>query len=237
VSRDTGLEAPDDGEVVRLALDTSTPTGSVALARGGDVVARAVLTRQSAHASGLMPAVDEVLDAAGVERAAVDGIVVGEGPGSFTGVRVAAATAKGLSRALGRPLWAVSSLAAEALARDGAPIRYVLFDARAERVYGACYGVGSARVETLVEPWAAELRDLLEEVPAGAVFVGDGTAKHRALIEAAGFDVAPEDDASCRADGLIRYLDRHADAEPVEHSGAWEPAYVRASSAERLWRS
>lgn len=230
-------EGADEDGAIRLAMDTSTPTGSVAVARGGEVVARAVMTRQAAHASGLIPAVEETLDAAGVERGAVDGIVVGEGPGSFTGVRVAAATAKGLSRALGRPLWAVSSLAAEALAGDGAPVRYALFDARAERVYGACYGVGSARMETLVEPHAAELRDLLEDVPAGAVFCGDGAEKHRALIEGAGFEVAPGDDGRCRAGGLIRYLVRHPDAEPVKDPGTWEPAYVRAAGAERLWKS
>lgn len=237
VSGDVRRETADEGETVRLALDTSTPTGSVAVSRGSEIVARAVLTRQAAHASGLVPAVDEALSAAGVDRRAVDGVVVGEGPGSFTGVRVAAATAKGLSRALGRPLWAVSSLAAEALAAaDGAPVRYVLFDARAERVYGACYGVGSARIETLVEPHAAELRDLLEDVPGGAVFCGDGAENHRALIEGAGFEVASADEGSCRADGLIRYLHRHPDARPVEDLRSWEPAYVRASGAERLWK-
>lgn len=219
-----------------LALDTSTPVGSVALAEADRVVARAVLTRQGAHASGLIPAVDEVLSAAGVRRTDLQGIVVGEGPGSFTGVRVAAATAKGLSAALGRPLWAVSSLAAQAMAAEGAPIRYVLFDARAERVYGACYGIGSTRIETLVEPHAAELRDLLDDdVPAGAVFFGDGAEKHRAVIEGAGFEVAPDAEEPSLADGLIRYLSRQPHAEPVEDPGSWEPAYVRASSAERLW--
>ena len=219
-----------------LALDTATPVGSVAVARDGDVLARAVLTRQSAHASGLLPAVDEALRAAGVDRTAVGGLVVGEGPGSFTGVRVAAATAKGLSAALGRPLWAVSSLAAAALARDRATVRYVLFDARAERVYGACYGVGSSIVEVLVEPHAAELRDLLDDdVPAGAVFFGDGAEKHRGVIEGAGFDVPPDAEATSLADGLVRYLHRHPDKEPVDDPGGWEPEYVRASSAERLW--
>lgn len=219
-----------------LALDTSSPIGSVAVADAGEVVARAVLRRRAAHASGLIPAIDEVMTAAGVERTALDGIVVGEGPGSFTGVRVAAATAKGLSRSLGLPVWAVSSLAAAAMARDYATIRYVLFDARAERVYGACYGVGSARIETLVEPHGAELRDLLDDVPAGAVFAGDGARKHRALIEGAGFEIAPAEEAPSLADGLVRWLARHPETEPVEDVGAWEPEYVRVSSAERLWK-
>ncbi|NNL30491.1 MAG: tRNA (adenosine(37)-N6)-threonylcarbamoyltransferase complex dimerization subunit type 1 TsaB, partial [Gemmatimonadetes bacterium] len=131
-------------ERVRLALDTSTSVGSVAVAVGARVVARARLTKQSRHAAALLPAVDEALEAAGVGASELDDLVVGEGPGSFTGVRVAAATAKGLALALERPLHAVSSLAGEALAHTGFPIRYALFDASAERVYGACYGVGSA---------------------------------------------------------------------------------------------
>lgn len=223
---------------VLLALDTSTPLGSVAVSEGENVVARAVLTRQAAHASGLVPAIDEVLRVAGLRPSAVGGLVVGEGPGSFTGVRVAAATAKGLSAALDVPLWAVSSLAAAALARDAATIRYVLFDARAERVYGACYGVGSSRMETLVEPHAAELRDLLDdEVPGGSVFFGDGAEKHRGVIEAAGFDVAPDAEEASLADGLLRHLLRRPDTEPVGDVASWEPEYVRASSAERLWKA
>ena len=221
-----------------MALDTSTPEGSVAVADGDIVVARAVLTRQTAHASTLLPAVDEVLEAAGLPRTAVEGLVVGEGPGSFTGVRVAAATAKGLRAALGLPLWGVSSLAAAALAADGGAIRYALFDARAERVYGACYGIGTTRVETLVEPHAAELRDLLDDaVPAGAFFVGDGAVKHRAAIEGAGFDVAPGTESASLADGLVRYLRRNPSTPPVKDVGGWEPAYVRASGAERLWKT
>ncbi len=227
-----------DRLLARLALDTSTPVGSVAVAEGDEVVARAELTRQAAHASGLVPAVDRVLNAAGIHRGELDGIVVGEGPGSFTGVRVAAATAKGLSAALGCPLWAVSSLAAAALAADRAAVRYVLFDARAERVYGACYGVGSALVQTLVPPHAAELRDLLAaDVPAGAVFFGDGADRHRALIEGAGFEVAPDAGASSLADGLIRYLARNPGCPPVADVASWEPEYVRVSGAERLWKS
>ena len=223
---------------VLLALDTSTPVGSVAVAGPEGVVARAVLTRQAAHASGLVPAVGEVLDAAGLERTALEGLVVGEGPGSFTGVRVAAATAKGLSAALDLPVWAVSSLAAAALAGAGATVRYVLFDARAERVYAACYGVGSSRVETMVPVHATELRDLLDDdVPAGAVFFGDGATKHRAVLEGAGYAVAPDSGSASLADGLIRWVRRDPERPPLDDVAGWEPEYVRASGAERLWRA
>lgn len=229
------MTSEDPGRV-RLALDTSTPVGSVAVAMGDRVVARARLTKQARHASALLPAVDETLAAAGLDPRAVDALVVGEGPGSFTGVRVAAATAKGLARSLNRPLYAVSSLAGEALCHDGPMVRYALFDARAERVYGACYGVGSARVETLVEPHAAELRDLLAgDVPAGAAFVGDGAERHRGVIEGAGFQVKVAEGEAMSADGLLRWLARTPGARPLEDAASWEPEYVRVSGAERLW--
>ncbi len=218
-----------------LAFDTSGPVGSVVAATGREVRARVVLARQAAHASGLLPAIDEVLEEAGVGRRDLDGLVVGEGPGSFTGVRVAAATAKGLGRALALPVRAVSSLAAAALATEAGPVRYALFDARAERVYGGCWGVGGERVETLVEPHARELRDLLAgDVPGGAAFTGDGALRHRALIEGAGFDVVEPGPDRTLADGLVEYCAR-ARVDPIHELGAWEPAYVRAAGAERLW--
>ena len=219
-----------------LALDTSGPVGSVAVSAGVDVLARGSMVTRAEHASGLIPTIDEVLRDAGVDRSEVEGVLVGEGPGSFTGVRVAAATAKGLSRGLSISLWAISSLAAAAMAVEQGAVRYALFDARAERVYGACYGVGGATIQTLVPPHAGELRDVLAgDVPAGAVFVGEASEKHRAVIEGAGFSVvAPSADISL-ADGLIRFMAVHPEATPIDEVASWEPRYVRASSAERLW--
>jgi tRNA threonylcarbamoyl adenosine modification protein YeaZ len=220
-----------------LAFDTSGPIGSVVVAAGPEVLAREVLTQMGAHASALLPAIDHVLEAAGVDRGQLRGVIVGEGPGSFTGVRVAAATAKGLGHALGIPVWAVSSLAAAALASAPGPVRYVLFDARGERVYGACYGVGGASFEEMIPPHAGELRDVLDgDVPAGAVFLGDGAVRHRGVIKGAGFPVVEAVGAQTLADGLVTYVARACPA-PVSDLAAWEPEYVRASSAERLWRS
>ncbi|MDF2697777.1 MAG: tsaB, partial [Labilithrix sp.] len=113
-----------------LAFDTSIAVGSVAVGLGGELLASATLDERKEHASRLVPSIEKVLERAAMRITDVGGIVVGEGPGSFTGVRVAAATAKGLAHALGVPLWAFSSLAAAALAEDAGPTRYVLFDAR-----------------------------------------------------------------------------------------------------------
>ena len=219
--------APD----VVLALDTSGAVGSVAVAVGGLVAATESLAVQREHASRLIPAIESALASASLSVGALGGVVVGEGPGSFTGVRIGAATAIGMARALDVPLWAVSSLAAAALAQPGPPVRYVLFDARAERVYGACYGVGAAIVDELVAPHGGDLRTVLAgDVPPGAVFMGEGAERHRGVIEGAGFEVVPGGSDGL-AIGALEVWSRAPDATRVDPTGGWQPAYLRDTSA------
>jgi tRNA threonylcarbamoyladenosine biosynthesis protein TsaB len=235
----------DSGVSPWLAFDTSGTIGSVGVGWGSSelesrvrVLARVIIEERLEQAARLVPAIDEALRAARTELGQLAGIVVGEGPGSFTGVRVAAATAKGLAHVSGIPLLAVSSLAGAALAHDVGPVRYALFDARSDRVYGACYGVGSAGLQELVPPHPGTLRDVLAgDVPAGAVFVGDGARRHRAAIEGAGYAVDEGTGAGSLAEGLLAYLALHPEASPVTDPSSWEPAYVRASSAEPLWNA
>ena len=192
----------DDG--MYLAFDTSTPLGSVCLGVGARVVAGKPLRGQGSHSSDLVPAIDAVLREAGADPSELSGLVVGAGPGSFTGVRVAAATAKGLAHALDVPLWAVSSLEVGAAAVDGIGLtggseyasrptdghgrtlteeerawpRYVLFDARSDRVYGACYRPTESGFEALVSPHSTTIGEVLTDTPPFAVFMGDGAQKH-----------------------------------------------------------
>lgn len=90
----------------------------MALAVGGAVVARRFLTTPSAHASELIPAIRRVLRESGAGLDRLTGVVVGAGPGSFTGVRIGGAAAKGLATSLGVPLYATSSLRAASCAEE-----------------------------------------------------------------------------------------------------------------------
>jgi tRNA threonylcarbamoyladenosine biosynthesis protein TsaB len=235
-----------------LALDTSTALGTVAVAAGREVLARAELGSQRTHAAGLIPAISEVLDTAGVDRHELTGLVVGSGPGSFTGVRVAAATAKGLAYALDLPLYAFSSLAAAAASIDEVVVgshsggiasvsdvrrseaRYVLFDARSDRVYAACYMPTVNGLDTLVPPHATTVGELLSGDMPLAVFCGDGAERHLDEIRGAGFAVMPPGVGMPTADGLIRLFAADPDVAPISDRGAWEPEYLRATGAERL---
>lgn len=217
-----------------LAFDTSGAIGSVAVGFGERVLASRSLDVRQEHASRLVPMIRETLLQAGVEPSGLGGIVVGEGPGSFTGVRVAAATAKGLAHAVGLPLWAYSSLCAAALAEDGRPMRYVLFDARADRVYGACYRIGSSSCEEVVGPHGGNLGEVLRgSASEEAMFAGDGARRHRSVIEQAGYQVSPGPSRSL-AEGLLRLHALRGASAPADVP-TWEPRYVRPSSAEPRW--
>lgn len=248
----TGVE----GRVV-VAVETSGPVGSVAVARGGEVLARTFLDEESGHAARVVPAVEDVLGRAGLGRGDLDAVVVGAGPGSFTGVRVAAATGKGLAHALEVPLWAVSSLEAAALAEvvlpsgvgpwaasdggfpgeepaAGPPVRYVLFDARGERVYAACYRIGPRELETLLPPRATRIGEVLAgSRPDGARFAGSGATRHRDALGRAGGVVLPPPAGVPTADGLVGALVRASGRGPLEDPWRWEPDYLRMAGAER----
>ena len=236
----------EHGEEIVVALETSSALGSVAVASDGEVLARSFLDKRGRHAAELVPALASTLEEAGVDRRAVSAVVVGAGPGSFTGVRVAAAMAKGLVRALEVPLYAYSSLAAAAVAEWVLPrwegrartrpahddgVRWVLFDARADRVYGGCYAVSGGSLEVVAPPAALRVGDILQVSPdPGLRFVGDGAVRHEALLRKAGHRVLPAPAGIPTADGLVRLRTVLGEAGRVHDVAAWEPEYLRGGT-------
>ena len=134
------------------------------------------------------------------------------------------------------PLWAVPSLLAAALSSEVGSVRYVLFDARADRVYGACYSIDGSVVKELAPSHPGTLSEVFErDIPRDTVFMGDGAERHRTAIEKEGFLVVPDGGDRTYASGLLRYLFLEPGVEPVASIETWEPRYIRTSSAERLW--
>ncbi len=219
-----------------LAIETSTATGGVAVGRGERVLAEVTLGVQARHSEAVLPAVDFALREAGVAPRDLAGVVVGGGPGSFTGVRLAAAMGKGLVRALGVPLYAYSGLAALA-ASTGAGERPVcaLFDARRGEVYAACYRFpGFSRMEVVQAPVVCPVEEVLRSTADLApLFAGDGALRHRDAIEAAGLTIAPVHLGLPRAAALLWLADLAPEAGRVEAPADWEPLYLRAAGAER----
>ena len=229
---------------VLLALETTAPVASVAVAVGGEVRATGWLTRRREHAAGLLARIESTLKEAGVGRGEIEGVLVGRGPGSFTGIRIGAATAMGLATGLGVPLYPCSSLMAAAVPGSGAhPAvlpgaalpdsrvpRYVLFDARSDRVYAACYRVLPEQIVTLVEPWASTIDAVLgRPVPDRARFCGDGALRSAARIREAGHPLLPLPYGFPTAEGLVR-LHALSGVAPIEARG-FEPEYLRSPVA------
>ncbi|MCG8469697.1 MAG: tRNA (adenosine(37)-N6)-threonylcarbamoyltransferase complex dimerization subunit type 1 TsaB [Gemmatimonadetes bacterium] len=218
--------------MLTLGLETSGPLGSVALGRGEDLIAESAISARATHSETILPEVDRMLRRASLEVRDVERIVVGAGPGSFTGVRIAASLAKGWCRARRIPLCAFSSLRA-VVASSGADRVCALFDARRGEVYAEAYEEGPL-AEPALGPWAGPLDTLLERlrpVPAWR-FSGDGAIAYHEAITAAGGSVLPPHLAVPRASSLLWLAQRDPGGE-VDDIAAWEPRYVRASGAER----
>lgn len=237
-----------------VALETSGPVGSVALAVEGRVVARRFLDEARRHASRIVPALDEVLREAGVARRDLGGVVVGAGPGSFTGVRVAASAGKGLAHALGVPLWAVSSLEAAALTprvvSDDVARRVwpgaasgmvshegvsVLFDARGRRLFTATFMWQDGALSIARPPGFATVDDLLADTDpmlTGLPLAGSGALAHQDEFTGVGRTVLLPPHGVPTADALLR---RVVDGRlpPLPDAAGWEPDYLRATGAER----
>ncbi|GHF29423.1 tRNA (adenosine(37)-N6)-threonylcarbamoyltransferase complex dimerization subunit type 1 TsaB [Streptomyces griseoluteus] len=154
-----------------LALDTATPAVTVALHDGTDVVASSSQVDARRHGELLLPAVDRVLAAAGAKLDAVTGIVVGTGPGPYTGLRVGLMTADTFGLALGVPVHGVCTLDGLAYAADMTKGPFVVAtDARRKEVYWATYADSRTR---LTGPAVDRPADIAERV-AGLPAVGAG---------------------------------------------------------------
>jgi len=176
-----GVEETPRGAGTVLAIDTATPAGAVALLVEERVLRRPIEWRSSFRQ--VAPAIEQLLEEAGLRLADLGAIAVPAGPGSFTGLRVGAAMALGLSRLTGRPLHAVPTLAAVAEAFAPPDERRVCatLDARRGRRYAALYErAAPGRWELLQGPVDAAPEEVAE-IAGGAPLVAPdvGSAPHR----------------------------------------------------------
>jgi tRNA threonylcarbamoyladenosine biosynthesis protein TsaB len=217
-----------------LAIESATSRISVALLRGERVLRERASEDARPPSERLLPALDELLRAEGVALGAVEALAVSIGPGSFTGLRVGLATAKGLAFGSARKVAAVPTLAALALPAlgAGAPVAAIL-DARRGEVYAALFGASG---ECLAPDAVLSPAALAERLPEGArLVVGEGAAfAAEAIARSLGGRVrvlpAPHGLAGAGAVGVLgaRALARGEGVSPA----ALAPRYVRRAEAE-----
>lgn len=166
-----------------LAIDTTTRWASAAFLDDGEVRGEVRLREDGGHSRTILPAVESLLGWLGLRPGDVDAFAAAVGPGSFTGVRVGVSTVQGLALAASRPCVAVTTL--EALAakmRGAAAVLVPMVDAyRDDQVFAARY---EGDLEETAAPRAVDPGALLQDVPEGAAFFGDGADRHREQIRA-----------------------------------------------------
>jgi len=223
-----------------LAIDTASSCSAVALTRGsvvtGEVVASLSLNSSVTHSRRLLTAIDWLFSESGTDWQDVDGLAVSLGPGSFTGLRIGMATAKGLVTATQKPLLGVSTLDALALSCSGERLICAVLDARKKEVYTCFYrydlqGIprrtGSVRV---LSP-----QRLAEEIQQPVLFVGDAVMLYGKLWqEALGtrFASAPRTLHYPCASTLGLLAGEMLQQDQCLDPATAAPLYVRASDAE-----
>jgi len=225
-----------------LALDTATELASVAVGVPPAAESVAVIAGARVHAAGLIELVDRCLAPLGLRPADLAGLVVGDGPGSFTGLRIGWAAAKGLAQERSVPIQVVPSLlaaAAGAAAVLGAVPVAACFDALRGQVFGAVYVVHLNRVETLVPPAVCGLAELAARAPVRPrAVVGDGALKYAVEVEAwSGAAPLPSSALRPTAASLLALCGRGGAGRLLDDIATAEPDYGRPAEAQARWEA
>lgn len=223
-----------------LALDSSGLVASVAVAEDGNFLGEYTINYKKTHSQTLLPMLDEVARMIELDLASVDVIAVAAGPGSFTGLRIGAATAKGLALALDKKIVSVPTV--DALAYNAWNCQGVicpLMDARRQQTYTGLYTFEDGAMNTLLPQCVVQIEEIIakvNEIGQKAVFLGDGVPVFKEYIEqncTVPYMFAPlhcnrQRAASVAALGEILYEQGKAE-DAAEH----KPDYLRLSQAER----
>ena len=222
-----------------LAFETTAKAGSVALLEDGKLLAESYQNTGLTHSQTLMVMAEDMLKQAGKTVADVTAVAVAEGPGSFTGVRIGVAAAKGMSWGRELPCYGVSTLEAMAVSLgvyDGHVC--ACMDARRNQVYNALFLVEKGRMTRVCQDRAIALADLkteLEQIGGPIYLVGDGAVlTHKTLSgEIPSLILPPEHRLHQRAVGVAVLAEQKQSAGETGDGNVLSPNYLRLSQAER----
>jgi tRNA threonylcarbamoyladenosine biosynthesis protein TsaB len=222
-----------------LALETATDRASVAVGRSEVDAVEESLAGARRHASSLLPMIATVLARAGATLDDLTAVVVSDGPGSFTGLRVGAAVAKALVRARGLSLWTAPSLLVRAVGAGHADATIVaVSDALRGDIYAAAYRFAGGCIVTELAPGVCRPEDLASLVPRPAAIVGDvPSAAREALERWSGRTVVPSPAGAPDARRLLGLVGPAGGAREVSLAARWEPEYGRPAEAQARWET
>ena len=222
-----------------LAFETSAKAASVALLQDGKLLGESYQNTGLTHSQTLMVMAQDMLNQCGLSVNDLDSVAVAAGPGSFTGVRIGVAAAKGLAWGGEKPCYGVSTLESMALALGAfqgtvCPV----MDARRSQVYNALFAAENAALSRLREDRAIALEELAQELqtaPQPIFLVGDGSElTYRTLKDRVpGLVLPPEHRMHQRASGVALAAMAAAARGESGDAAALQPNYLRLSQAER----
>ena len=222
-----------------LAFESSAKADSVALMQDGVLLAESFQNNGKTHSATLMPMAQQVLMDCSLTAAELDAVAVARGPGSFTGVRIGVAAAKGLAWGAEKPVCGVSTLEAMATQLSmQAGIICPVMDARRGQVYNALFQSDGKTLTRLTSDRAISLEELkkdLEKAEKTIFLVGDGTKLcYKTLSEALPHLTLPPAHLEMqRASGVAMAAERLAQQGGLQAPGELVPSYLRLSQAER----
>ena len=223
-----------------LAIDSSGVTASVAVADDNNIISEFTVNNRQTHSQTLLPMLDKAVQMSEIPLEDIDAIAVASGPGSFTGLRIGSATAKGLGLALKKPVIPVPTL--DGLAYRAACYNGIicpLMDARRNQVYTAAYHMDNGKLVNIIEQKAVNVSDILlelEQAGGEVLFLGDGVDVYKDVIQDkmgikylfAPCHMVKQSAASVAALGIIYY----GEGKYVS-AAEYRPFYLRKPQAER----
>lgn len=222
-----------------LGIDSSSLVASVAVVADDVLIAEYTVNFKKTHSQTLLPMLDQVAKMVELDLQTIDGIAVAGGPGSFTGLRIGTATAKGLGLALKKPLIHVPTLDAMAYNMWGSDrLLCPMMDVRRNQVYTGLYRCRLS-LEVVKPQWAVDVRELMEdlnEMGQQVLFLGDGVPVHRQQIEEGlkvPYEFAPAHNNRQRAAAVAVLGGEYFKQGRIVSAAEFQPNYLRKSQAER----
>ena len=223
-----------------LGLDSSGIVASVAIVEDENLIAEYTVNYKKTHSQTLLPMLDELVKMTELDLDTIDAIAVAAGPGSFTGLRIGSATAKGLGLALKKPLVEIPTV--DALAYnlyDSRALICPIMDARRNQVYTGLYCFQKGQLQTVKEQDALPVDTLLEELNQmgkKVIFLGDGVPVFREKIQEmcqVPYLFAPGHVSRQRAGAVAALGAIYYGQGKTESAREHQPDYLRVSQAER----
>lgn len=223
-----------------LAIDSSGLVASVAIVEDDNLIAEYTINYKKTHSQTLLPMLDEIVKMTETDLNSIDAIAAAKGPGSFTGLRIGAATAKGLGLALDKPVVGIPTVEGLAMNLYGTGgLICPLMDARRNQVYTGIYRFQNGELWVVKDQLAVgidEIVEALNEIGKEVIFLGDGVPVYQTFIEqniTVPYFFAPAHMNKQRAASVATRALHYLKNGNYENAAAFGLEYLRLSQAER----